>query len=169
MTQRKRPDGAAVAAIASFKRSKVQTKPDELSASLKIQRTTLSAPFPTMRDARKLAADLNISLNDVFLLGLNGPLCRAGYQPVPGLDPTLEGQLAAVRIANSGCGAHPWLSDAATSPPGSAATAVSSAKSPTASVVKKTTSSKARTNTAPNASGGGLEPQPATLTPSGLS
>jgi len=117
MTQRKRPDGAAEAAIAGFKRSKVQPKLHELSVSLDMQRTSLSAPFATMRDAKKLAADLNVSLNDVFLLGLNGPLCRAGYEPVLGLDPTLEGRLEAVRIANSSRGVRRLPPEATTSPP----------------------------------------------------
>jgi hypothetical protein len=117
MTQRKRPEGAAEAAIAGFKRAKVQPKLDVLSVSLDIQRTTLSAPFPTMRDARKLAADLNVCLNDVFLLALNGALCRAGYEPVPGLDSALEGRLEAIRIANSSRAARRSPPEAATSPP----------------------------------------------------
>ncbi len=117
MTQRKRPDGAAEAAIAGFRRAKVQPKLDVQSVSLDIQRTTLSAPFPTMRDARKLAADLDVPLNDIFLLGLNGPLCRAGYEPVLGLDPSLEGRLEAVRIANSSRGVRRLPPEAATSPP----------------------------------------------------
>jgi hypothetical protein len=115
MRQRKRPDGAAAAAIAGFKQSRLQPKHVQSSVTLDIQRTTLSAPFPAMRDARKLAADLDVSLNDIFLIGLHGTLCRAGYAPVPGLDPGLEGRLEAVRLANSSRGAHP-SPEPATSP-----------------------------------------------------
>lgn len=122
MTKCKSPDGAATMALAALNGKKPpalngrQGAGSSISGRVSVQRTTLSAPASAMRDARKLAADLDADLNDVFQLGLNWVLVRSGYDPVPGLDPKLENRLDAVRSANSSRNIHRSADDG-TSPP----------------------------------------------------
>jgi len=126
MTKRRSPDGAANMALAVLNGKQATKLPalngrqgtnSSISDRARLQRTTISAPASAMRDARKLAADLDVNLNDVFLLGLNGALGRSGYDLVPGLDPNLEGRLDAVRSANSSRSIHRSAENDGTSPP----------------------------------------------------
>lgn len=87
----RRSDDGPKAALAAFQRTPMRLA-SPASSGDDLRRTTLTAPRSVLRDAKILAARLEISLNEIFLLGLDSILRRAGSDPIAGL-PDIEDAL----------------------------------------------------------------------------
>ena len=82
-------DAGAKAALGAFQHAPMRLASP---AGPDLRRTTLTAPRSVLRATKILAAQLEISLNDIFLLGLDSVLRRAGCEPIAGL-PDIEDAL----------------------------------------------------------------------------